>query len=90
MKRKPESVVISFAWYDEAQWELLYSLVPGRSELDDTYAEWKQSARRAISMIESNGHKPRCVPINVADLAEWCREHRRPINSEARAYSAGV
>lgn len=85
MKAKPAPVVICFAWYDEAQWELLCAMVPDRAELDDTYAEWKKSACRAIRMVESNGYKVRRVSVNVSALAEWCREQHRPVNSEARA-----
>lgn len=73
------------AWYDEPQWELLCTLVPDRSELDDTYHQWQQSARRAIRMIESNGCKVRRVSVDVSALAKWCRDHDRPINGEARA-----
>lgn len=80
MKSKQNQVVVSFAWYDELQWELLCTLVPDRGELDDTYDQWQQSARRAVRMIESNGYKVRCISVDVSTLAAWCREHDRTIN----------
>lgn len=85
MKSKQNRVVLCFAWYDEPQWELLCTLVPDRSELDDTYDQWQQSARRAIRMIESNGYKVNRVSVDVSALSAWCREHDRPIDGEARA-----
>ncbi len=85
MKQKKNRVVLCFAWYDKPQWELLCTLVPDRSELDDTYDQWQQSARRAIRMIEANGYKVRRMSVDVSALEAWCREHDRPINGEARA-----
>jgi hypothetical protein len=85
MKSKDNRLVLCVAWYDQPQWELLCTLVPDRGELDDTYAQWRQSARKAIRMIEANGYKVRRMSVDVSALAAWCREHNRPINGEARA-----
>lgn len=85
MKSKQHSIVVRLAWFDEAQWQLLCTLVPDRGELDDTYEQWHRSACNAARMIESGGYKVERVFIDVAALAEWCRERSLPINGAARA-----
>lgn len=83
-----EQTIIGFAWFDEVQWHLLTTVVPDRSELDDTFQEWEQAALQAMRTIELQGHVVKRVPIDVAALCSWCRERNLPVNGEARAQYA--
>jgi len=85
MSSKQHRLVLRFAWFDEEQWKLLCALVPDRGELDDTYEQWQQSARRAIREIEFSGRTVECVSVNVLTMSEWCRERNLPLTGAARA-----
>ena len=85
MKSRQKRPVLRLAWFDEEQWKLLCTLVPDRGELDDTYQQWQESARRAVREIKSNGHTVECVPVDVAAMAKWCRDRNLPLNGAARA-----
>ena len=76
---------IGFAWFDEVQWHLLASVVPDRSELDDTFHEWERSALRSLRALEAEGHVVERVHIDVGALCSWCRERNLPVNGAARA-----
>lgn len=77
--------IIGLAWFDEAQWNRLTTVVPDRSELDDTFQDWEQSALEAVSMLESQGHTVKRVPIDVSALCTWCSARNLPVNGAARA-----
>jgi hypothetical protein len=64
---------------------LLCALVPDRSELDDTYEQWLETARRTVRDMESDGHVVERVPVDVVALAEWCRERGLPLTGPSRA-----
>lgn len=85
MSPKQDRYVLRLAWYDEEQWRLLCALVPNRDELDDTYEQWRQSARQAVREIESSGRKVECVSVDVLAMSEWCRERNVLPTGSARA-----
>ena len=85
MSPKQDRYILRLAWYDETQWQLLCALVPDRSELDDTYEQWQQSARRAVREFESSGHRVERVPVVVLAMSEWCRERKVPLTGPSRA-----
>jgi hypothetical protein len=64
---------------------LLCALVPDRSELDDTYEQWLETARRTVRDMESDGHVVERVPVDVVALSEWCRERGLPLTGPSRA-----
>ncbi len=85
MSSKQHRYVLRVAWFNEEQWQLLCTLVPDRAELDDTYEQWQQSARRAVREIETSGHTVERVSVDVLALFQWCRERNLPLNGSARA-----
>lgn len=64
---------------------MLCTLVPDRSELDDTYEQWQQSALRAVRQIETSGHTVERVSVDVSALSKWCHARNLPLNGSARA-----
>jgi hypothetical protein len=85
MSPKHHHTVLRVAWYDEAQWYLLCSLVPDRGELDNTFEQWQQSALQSVRMLESQGYTVERVYVDALLLSAWCRERNRAVNGEARA-----
>lgn len=85
MSKKQQRCIVRLAWFDEGQWRLLCALVPDRSELDDTYEQWLQTARRTVRDIEANGRTVERVSVDVVALSEWCRERGLPLTGPSRA-----
>ena len=85
MSSKKSRYVLRFAWFNEEQWRLLCALVPDRTELDDTYEQWQQSALRAVREIQTSGHTVERVSVDVSALAHWCHERNLPLNGSSRA-----
>jgi hypothetical protein len=80
---RPE--VVGVAWFDRKQWKRLTEAVADRSELDDTYEQWQQSALEAVQMIEREGRKVEKVHVEVESLVSWCKENGLPVNGQSRA-----
>lgn len=78
-------MVVGLGWYDRAQWQRLTEVVEDRSELDDTYEEWKHGALDTMQMMERQGHKIVKVPVDVEALVAWCQERSLPINGKTRS-----
>jgi hypothetical protein len=79
------AAVVGLAWFDRKQWQRLTEVVEDRSELDDTFEQWKQGALDAVRKIESEGQTVEKVHIEVASLASWCKEKGLPVNGKSRA-----
>lgn len=88
-KRQQRGVAVGVAWYSREQWEELPRVVEDRSELDETYEDWRAQVKEAVDLFSAQGFEPVRVEVDVAELVEWCREHGRPVNGEARSAFAG-
>jgi hypothetical protein len=78
-------VAVGVAWFDRRQWKRLTEVAEDRSELDDTYERWQQSALDAVRAIEGEGQRAEMVHIEVESLESWCKEKRLPVNTKSRA-----
>src|SRR5262249_25823785 len=76
---------VGFAWYTEQQWQRLKELADDVEALDDTYANWLQTAEEAVVTLRSNGIEAMKVAVDVEEAARWCAKHGRPFNSAGRA-----
>lgn len=79
------SPVVGVAWFDRKQWRRLTEVVEDRSELDDTFEQWQQSALEAVRIIEHQGQKAEKVHVEVASLVSWCKEKGLPVNGKSSA-----
>lgn len=85
-KHTPDRIpVVGIAWFDRKQWKRLTEAVEDRSELDDTYEQWQQSAQDAVRTIERQGQQVEMVHVEVESLVSWCKEKGLPVNGESRA-----
>jgi hypothetical protein len=76
--------VVGLAWYDRKQWKRLTEAVEDRSELENTYEQWEQSALDAMRTIERQGQKVEKVHVEVESLVSWCKENGLPVNGKSR------
>ena len=88
MRRGPRigrAVEVGFAWYTPESWRRLCELADDRQALDDSFEDWEREALAAICDLECVGRRVRKVPIDVEELATWCRERGIPLDGAARA-----
>jgi hypothetical protein len=78
-------VVVGVAWFDRKQWKRLTEAVEDRSELEDTYEQWQESALDAVRTIERQGQRVEKVHVEVESLVSWCKEQGLPVNGKSRA-----
>lgn len=79
------ALVVGLAWFERRQWQRLSEVVEDRSELDDSFELWKQSALEAVRLIELEGQKVEKVHVEVESLVAWCKEKGLPVNGKSRA-----
>jgi hypothetical protein len=82
---KSQGIVLGLAWFDREQWQRLTEVVENRSELDDTYEQWIQSARDALRNFERQGQSVEKVHIKVDELVAWCKAKGVPIDGKSRS-----
>jgi hypothetical protein len=90
MRKRPrqatyEGTIIGMAWFDRTQWNRLTEIVDDRSELDDTFEQWRRSARKAMRNIEREGHRVEKAWMDVDALVAWCEKEGLPVNGGSRA-----
>jgi hypothetical protein len=90
-QKSPDKVtaVLGVAWYSRYQWERLRQIAADPENLDDTYEEWKASAKKALRDMEKLGTVTRKVNIDVEELVAWCKFQNLPIDGTARSAFAG-
>lgn len=76
---------IALAWYTEEQWELLRQVAADWDSMDQTFAQWKNSAGNAYRVLLESGYPVETVDVDVTDLIQWCKSRNRPIDGEARS-----
>jgi hypothetical protein len=82
---QPAPLVVGVAWYRADQWQRLRSLAADAHVLHDTYTEWEASALERLADFHAGGVPIQPVLIDIDELAQWCREHNRPLDTQARS-----
>src|SRR5215213_803981 len=78
-------MVLGVAWYRADQWQRFLALASDRDALHDSYAEWEASAIEKLGELRRLGIAARAVPIDIDELAHWCRERKLAVDGAARA-----
>lgn len=82
----PNSIlVVGLAWFDRKQWRRLTDAIEDRTELEDTYEQWEQSALNTARTIERQGQRVEKVHVEVESLVSWCKEKGLSVNGTSRA-----
>ena len=79
----PESV-LGLAWYKEEQWPRLLDVSVDGNRLEKTYEQWRRVAQAKFDELKQKGVNVVKVPVEVEDLASWCREMGRVVDGEGR------
>ena len=82
---KPVPIVVGVAWYRADQWQRFRSLAADTHLLHDTYAEWEASALERLADFRACGMLVRPVPVDIDELAQWCRERHQAMDGKARS-----
>lgn len=89
-KKHKLQVITGVAWYSRAQWQLLKQVASDKNRLHDRYEEWCDEFDSALQGFDQVGMEYIKIPIDVAELVQWCNENQMPIDGEARAKFTAV
>jgi hypothetical protein len=77
---------VGMAWYSESQWPLLLQVSADANQLEKTYSEWLRVAEARYDELVKKGTPVVKIPIDVVDMARWCREMgRKTVDGEGRS-----
>lgn len=77
-------VTSGLAWYKPEQWALLRAESVDSDDLEETYGEWLEFAKRYLSEIWESGIDIFKVEVDVEEMVAWCKSRNRPLDGEAR------
>ncbi len=83
--RSQGPTTIGIAWYRREEWPKLLAAASDRDDLEDTYDEWLQAARRTLLGLNAQGLAVEKVDIGVDELVSWCQKQQVPLNGATRA-----
>src|SRR5690242_16216673 len=89
-RRIQAPMALGVAWYRADQWQRFRALATDADALHDTYAEWEANAIEKLRELRTLGIAARAVPIDIEELAQWCRERKLALDSAARAQFVAV
>jgi hypothetical protein len=75
--------VTGIAWYHKKEWADFRRLTGDRVE--ETHEEWQRNARKLCGRMNKKNVVVRKVPVDVSELALWCRANNKPCDTNARA-----
>jgi hypothetical protein len=75
---------LGIAWYREDQWPQLLEVSLDAQRLEKTYGEWLAHASARYDELLKKGAPVVKVPVDVLDMAAWCRELGRQVDGAGR------
>jgi len=84
-KSKTSKAVVGIGWYREDQWNLLLEHAEDRGELEATYGEWLEVARKGLDNLTEAGVQFEKIPIDVEELIRWCQEKGCAVDGSSRS-----
>jgi hypothetical protein len=76
---------LGIAWYREDQWPLLLKVSSDANRLEKTYGEWVAHASARYDELLKKGAPVEKIPVDVSDMAAWCRELGRQVDGPGRS-----
>jgi hypothetical protein len=74
---------VQIAWYTPQSWRRLQEVTD--APLADSYEEYVARTEALVKECENQGITPVKTTVDVDDMARWCRQTGRSINSRGRA-----
>lgn len=80
-----QPTLVALAWYAQGDWSA-WAKITGGSRLDPpTWENWLRHAEREVQAHERLGRRVIKVPVTPVELAFWCQERSRKVDSRAVA-----
>ena len=76
---------LGIAWYAPEQWPRLLEVSIDAHHLEKTHGEWLAFAEKQFAELTQKGVPVRKIPVDVVDMAAWCREMGREVDGPGRA-----
>ena len=90
--RKPKSAsrqaprtITGVVWLTPRQWQCLRQIAHDPEQLGQDYETWSDRVETHLQQIRQTGVPVEKVEVDPDELATWCRDNLRPIDSAARA-----
>ena len=77
--------VTGIAWYRRDHWTRLRELASDADKLEESYDDWLAGSQKTLIQMRLAGVGAQCVGIDLDELARWCRDEGRALDSAARA-----
>ena len=77
--------VTGIGWYRRDQWTRLRELASDADKLEESYDDWLAGSQKTLIQMRLAGVRAQCVGIDLDELARWCRDEGRALDSAARA-----
>ena len=73
-KHSPEEqqTLFGIGFYRRDQWQRLLETAVDRTELEDTFDEWKLVLNKSVKDLRARGVNPMKVDIDLEELLAWC------------------
>jgi len=82
----PKTMIIGVGWYSADQWAMLRLAADDPEALDPTYERWCAGIEKTLQQLKSqSGVRAVKVPVDVQVLRQWCRDHGKRVDGNARA-----
>lgn len=82
----PQTMIIGVGWYSPDQWSKLKLLADDSDTLDSNYEEWLAGVEKTLQELRKQpGIRPVKISVDVQDLQQWCRDHGKRLDGNARA-----
>ena len=79
------NVVTAIATYRPDQWEELLASAADRERLEDAWEEWNQGVEKFIAGLEARRIAFIRIPLDIAEIKQFCEEQGIPNDGAARA-----
>jgi hypothetical protein len=79
-------MIIGVGWYSPDEWSKLKLIADDSEALDSNYEEWRAGVERTLQELRSQaGVRAVKVSVDVQALQQWCRDHGKRLDGNARA-----
>jgi len=77
--------IVCICWYETAeQWQAIRDICVDPANWDDSYNDWKNTVREVMTLVLEEGSKAVRVPMDPANVQQWCSEKGVQCDTHAR------
>lgn len=83
-------IKLAICWFQPEQWDRVKSIYTDSDILGETYEGWRKTANEAISKLQTEGHAPVKIRIDLDEFIIWCAEKEVPVSIKASSEFVGL